>query len=99
MHVPKPDNAAKEGTFTVKIEISDIKGSTSRFELRINYICPVVKPVVNLLNSYEVRYDKNPPVPYIYKINSTGEIKIRFNSTMLPEASLTKNGSHKRILK
>ena len=101
MHIPKPANAGKKGAFTVKIEIADIKGSTSRFELRMNYICPLINPVVDLLNSYQIRYDKNPPVPYIYKISSTGEIRIKFNSTMLPEASLNKTeyGSHKRLLK
>ena len=94
MHSPRLANAGKDGTFTVKIEIADINGITSRFELRIYYNCPVVKPVVNKLNSYELRYAKNAPVPYIYKISQTGEVKIRFNATMFPEASLnqTENG-------
>ena len=30
----------------------------------------------------------NAPVPYIHSINPYGEVKIRFNATMFPEASL-----------
>ena len=40
------------------------------------------------LNSYEFRYDENPPLPYIYKISPYGEVTIKFNTTMEPKASL-----------
>ena len=40
------------------------------------------------LNTYQYRYDENPPVPYILKISPYGEVKIRFNTTMEPIASL-----------
>ena len=39
-------------------------------------------------DSFTYRYDKNPPVPNIYKISHNGEVKIRFNTTMDPKASL-----------
>ena len=63
LHTP---SEGKEGTFSVAIEITDTNGLTSRFDLRINYICPLINSVVKPLNSYKLRYDKNPPVPYIY---------------------------------
>ena len=46
--------------------------------------------VIEPLNSYALRYDMNAPVPYIHSIDPYGEVKIRFNSTMAPEAALNK---------
>ena len=45
---------------------------------------------VEPLNSYALRYDMNAPMPYIYSIDPFGEVKIRFNATMVPEAALNK---------
>ena len=45
---------------------------------------------VESLNSYPLRYEMNAPVPYIHSIDPYGEVKIRFNATMVPEAALNK---------
>lgn len=39
---------------------------------------------------FEYRYDENPPTPYIHSVDSFGEVRIRFNQTMAPRASLLK---------
>ena len=46
VHTPETANAGKEGTYSVAIKITDTDGITSHFDLRINYICPVIKPFV-----------------------------------------------------
>ena len=66
------------------MELTSKNGAVSRFELRINYVCPQLKIVVEPVKTYNFTYDKNSPVPYIHSIDSYGEVKIRFNATMLP---------------
>jgi len=56
--------------------------------LRVFYSCPLQEKVVKASNSYKYRYDKNPPVPYIFKISRYGEVKIRFTAEMEPKALL-----------
>ena len=70
----------------MQIEIVSQNGLSSLYDLEINYLCP--QNVKSTLNTYQYRYDENPPVPYIYKISPFGEVKIRFNTAMEPKASL-----------
>ena len=72
------------------VELTNNNGVISRVELMINYICPQQKTVMQELNSYALRYDMNAPVPYIHSIDPYGEVKIRFNATMVPEAALNR---------
>ena len=87
---PKSTHKAKERYYSVTIELTNKNGAVSRIELGINYICRQKKIDVEPLNSYTLRYDVNAPMPYIYSIDPYGEVKIRFNATMVPEAALNK---------
>ena len=84
----KSTHKAKERDYSVIIELTNKNGAVSRIELRINYICPQLKMVMEPLNSYALRYDINAPLPHIHSIDPFGEVKIRFNATMVPEAAL-----------
>ena len=86
--IPKPKGPVKEGNYSVKIELTNKGGATSRVELMISYVCPQPEVVIEPLNSYQPRYDLNAPLPYIYSISQYGEVKIKFNTTMDPKASL-----------
>ena len=81
-------NMLDEGVYTVKIEIFNQKGSSSLYDMKVNYLCPPQEKVAVPPDSFVYRYDKNPPMPYIYNISPSGEVKIRFISPMEPKASL-----------
>ena len=68
---------------TIKIDLTDSKGQNSTYELLISY-----RPCDSVEDSseYVLRYDKNPPMPFIKSISEYGEVKVAFNETM--QASL-----------
>ena len=83
--------ASKKEFYTVKINIKGKNGKTAQYSLKVSYQCsPKVKETEEFDQDgvYKPRYDPNPPTPYIHSISSSGEVRIRFNETMQPDASL-----------
>ena len=68
---------------TIKINLTDSKGQSSSYELLFSY-----RPCDSAEDSsdYVLRYDQNPPMPFIRSISQYGEVKVAFNETM--QASL-----------
>lgn len=52
------------------------------------------------MSDFEFRYDMSPPTPYVYSVDSYGEVRVRFNQTMDPDAQfeLTETGMGGRVL-
>ena len=99
-HVPWQSKLERE-TYILQIEIVNLKGLSSIYELTINYLCPQQEKIEKAkpLNSYKYSYDENPPVPFIYKITPYGEVKIRFSTRMEPKSSLNVKEMYSHVRK
>ena len=84
--------ATSKQFYTVTVSISDSNGITSQYSLRVSYQCGEGEEKSESEawqeTGFVFRYDENPPTPYIYNVDSYGEVKIRFNQTMDPGAAL-----------
>ena len=77
------------------IELSNSIGLSTRYDLNITYKCDdEIVPDEIPLNSYELRYDIDAPVPYIHSVGFDGIVKIRFSEIMQPQASLLESETY-----
>lgn len=79
--------------YSIAIQLSDPNNQVTGYVLSVRVECEPLKEWEaargRSSNPYELRYDSNPPVPFIHSISVDGLVRIRFNATMSEAAALT----------